>query len=72
MSSPSAESILIRHLAPKKLLSFGPNSPGIELEALNVLIGPNGCGKSNLIEAISLMRSAPKEFADVTRKGGGQ
>jgi len=53
------------------MLSFGPDNAGLELKSLNLLIGPNGCGKSNLIEAISLMRSAPKEFANVTRKGGG-
>lgn len=63
--------VLIHHLAPKNFLSFGPDNAGIELKALNLLIGPNGCGKSNLIEAISLMRSAPKEMRDVTRKGGG-
>jgi predicted ATPase len=64
-------SVLIRHLAPKNFLSFGPDNTGIELKALNLFIGPNGCGKSNLIEAISLMRSAPKEIREVTRKGGG-
>src|ERR1700704_396646 len=63
--------VLIHHLAPKNFLSFGPDNTGIELKALNLLIGPNGCGKSNFIEAISLMRSAPKEMRDVTRKGGG-
>lgn len=65
------QSILIRHLAPKNFLSFGPDNEGIDLRSLNLFIGPNGSGKSNLIEAISLMRSAPKEFRDVTRKGGG-
>ena len=63
--------VLIHHLAPKNFLSFGPDNVGIELKALNLFIGPNGCGKSNLIEAISLMRSAPKDMRDVTRKGGG-
>jgi len=63
--------ILIRHLAPKNFLSFGPDSKGIDLNPLNLFIGPNGSGKSNLIETISLMRAAPKEFSDVTRKGGG-
>ncbi len=63
--------ILIRHLAPKNFLSFGPDNAGIELHSLNLFIGPNGSGKSNLIEAISLMRAAPKEFREVTRKGGG-
>jgi len=63
--------ILVKHLTPKNFLSFGPENNGIDLRALNVLIGPNGSGKSNFIEAISLMRSAPKEVRDVTRKGGG-
>jgi predicted ATPase len=67
----SPSTVLIRHLTPKNFLSFGPDNQGIDLRALNVLIGPNGSGKSNLIEAISFMRAAPKEFAEVTRKGGG-
>lgn len=62
---------LLRHLAPKNFLSFGPDHAGIDLRALNVFIGPNGSGKSNLIEAISFMRAAPKDLAEVTRKGGG-
>ena len=67
----STSPVLIRHLSPKSFLSFGPDNAGIDLKSLNVFIGPNGSGKSNLIEGISLMRSAPKEFRDVTRKGGG-
>jgi len=63
--------ILIRHLAPKNFLSFGPEHTGIELGALNVLIGANGSGKSNLIEAMNFMRAAPKDLGEVTRKGGG-
>ena len=71
----SANPVLIRHLAPKNFLSFGPDHAGIELRSLNLFIGPNGSGKSNLIEAIRLMRAAPKdkpnELRDVTRSGGG-
>lgn len=63
--------VFIRHLTPRNCLSFGPDNPGIELKALNIFIGPNGSGKSNLIETISLMRSAPKEMRDVTLKSGG-
>jgi predicted ATPase len=63
--------ILIRHLAPRNFLSFGPDNAGIDLRALNIFIGPNGSGKSNLIEAISFMRAAPKDMGEVTRKGGG-
>jgi predicted ATPase len=70
MSEP-INPVLIHSLTPKNFLSFGPDHPGIELQALNVFIGPNGSGKSNLIEAISLMRSAPEDMRAVTRKGGG-
>jgi len=63
--------ILIRHLAPQNFLSFGPGNAGIELGALNLFIGPNGSGKSNLIEAISFLRAAPKDMAEIPRKGGG-
>lgn len=62
---------LIRNLQPRNFLSFGPDFSGLELRDLNVLIGANGSGKSNLIEAINLLRAAPKEWSDVTRKGGG-
>lgn len=69
--SKEINSVLIRHLAPKNFLSFGPDNAGIELKSLNLFIGPNGSGKSNLIEAINLMRAAPREFREVTRRGGG-
>ena len=35
-----------------RILSFGPNEEAFALEPLNVLIGPNASGKSNLIEAL--------------------
>ncbi|NQU06467.1 MAG: AAA family ATPase [Calditrichaeota bacterium] len=62
---------LIRQVRLQNLLSFGPDTPPLELENLNVLIGPNGCGKSNFIEAISLMRSTPGKIWEVIRDGGG-
>lgn len=67
----SSHSVLILQLTPRNVLSFGPENVGVELRALNMFIGPNGSGKSNLIEVISLMRSAPKDMREVTRKGGG-
>lgn len=66
-----ASQALIKFLRPQNLLSFGPDFAGLELRSLNVLIGANGSGKSNLIEAINLLRAAPKEWREVTRKGGG-
>jgi predicted ATPase len=52
-------------------LSFGPKGIGLDLLPLNVLIGPNGSGKSNFIEAIALMRAAPRDYREVVRRGGG-
>lgn len=62
---------LIQYLQPRSFLSFGPDFPRLELRDLNVLIGANGSGKSNLLEAINLLRAAPREWREVTRKGGG-
>src|SRR5208337_3379826 len=54
----------------KGFLSFGPESQPIELTNLNVLIGPNGVGKSNLIEAVELLRATPADFGGAIRRGG--
>src|SRR5262249_4694807 len=40
------------------------------LEPLNVMIGPNAAGKSNLIETISLLQAAPNNLAAPTRRDG--
>lgn len=53
----------LRSLRPRNFLSFGPESPELELQALNVLIGPNGSGKSNLLEAITILQAAPRQSA---------
>lgn len=63
--------MLLTEVTLRNLLSFGPDTPGFPLGGLNVLIGPNGCGKSNLIEAVSLLRSAPSHLAAPVRDGGG-
>ena len=65
------EPVFLREITPRNFLSFGPETPPIELRSLNVLIGANGSGKSNLIEAIAFLRAAPKDFQAVTRSGGG-
>lgn len=62
----------IQTIQIRNLLSFGPNSEQFELRSLNVLIGPNATGKSNLLEVISLLQAAPKELTAPFRgKGGG-
>ena len=53
------------------ILSYGPETPEFELQPLNVLIGPNASGKSNLIEALSLLAAAPRDLLEPIRLGGG-
>ena len=61
---------LIHSLLLRNILSFGPDTPAIELKALNVLIGINGSGKSNLIDCIGLLQSAPERLAETIRTEG--
>ena len=61
--------MFIKRLTLRKLLSF--NDASVELGPLNVLIGPNAVGKSNLIEAISLLQAAPTGFGSAILRGGG-
>lgn len=55
----------------QNLLSYGNEGVSLDLEPLNVLIGPNASGKSNLIEAISLLAAAPSNLPTPIREGGG-
>ena len=61
----------IQTIRLRNLLSFGPESEEIELQSLNVLIGPNASGKSNLIEALNVLRNTPNDIAKPIREGGG-
>src|SRR5579871_1112095 len=61
----------LRTIRARNILSFGPQSPELELQALNVLIGPNGSGKSNLIEAVAILQAAPGNLLDPIQTGGG-
>jgi predicted ATPase len=62
---------LLHSIRLEHLLSYGAEADVLELEPLNVLIGPNASGKSNLIAAISLLAAAPKDLARPVREGGG-
>lgn len=63
--------VFLKSLKLSGLLSFAPDSESLPFNALNVLIGPNASGKSNVIEAIELLHAAPAAFADAIRDGGG-
>ncbi len=62
---------LLHSIRLRNLLSFGPEGVSLDLQPLNVLIGPNASGKSNLIEAISLLAAAPRDLMAPFRSGGG-
>jgi len=51
--------LALESIHPVNLLSFGPDTEPIAIQRLNILIGSNGCGKSNLIEAIRLLHFLP-------------
>ncbi|SPF41236.1 putative RecF/RecN/SMC N terminal domain [Candidatus Sulfopaludibacter sp. SbA4] len=61
----------LRTIKLQNILSFGPDTPEFELLSLNVLVGANGAGKSNLIEAISLLQATPRDLLEPVRTGGG-
>lgn len=62
---------LLHSIRLKNLLSYGGEGVSLDLEPLNVLIGPNASGKSNLIEAISLLAAAPRDLLRPFYEGGG-
>jgi predicted ATPase len=61
--------MFLQKIKLENLLSF--KEAELELRPLNVLIGPNASGKSNLIRAIGLLRSVPKNLAGEIASGGG-
>ncbi len=61
----------IRSARLENFLSFGSEGEIMELRPLNVLIGPNASGKSNLIEAFRFLSAVPRDPARIIREGGG-
>ena len=62
----------IRTICLENILSYGSWDAEFPLEPLNVLIGPNASGKSNLIEVLSLLAAAPtRDLQTPIREGGG-
>lgn len=62
---------LLKSIRLRNFLSYGPSSPAIELQPLNLIIGPNNSGKSNLLEAIDILRATPSDVTQPIRDGGG-
>jgi predicted ATPase len=61
---------LLQSISIKKLLSFGAEGAELELQPLNVLIGPNASGKSNLVTAIRFLQAAPHDLTRPVRSDG--
>ncbi len=61
----------IHSIRLKNILSFGGEGEEIELQPLNVLIGPNASGKSNFIEVLRLMSHLPRDIGKPISDGGG-
>ena len=62
--------VALRSLTLRNVLSFGAEAT-VELGPLNVLIGPNGCGKSNLVDVIALLKAAATADLSDEFRGGG-
>lgn len=64
---------LIEKIKLRNILSFGDKGEEITLEPLNIIIGQNASGKSNLVDVIKLLRSLPQDRGLVnfiSRNGG--
>ena len=62
---------LIRTIRLDNILSYGSWEEEFHLEPLNVFIGPNASGKSNLIEVLSLLAAPTRDLQAPIREGGG-
>src|SRR4051812_31512322 len=63
---------LLESIKVLRLLSFGSALTHLDLQPLNLLIGPNASGKSNLLDVISLLQAAPRDLPAPTRHDGIQ
>jgi predicted ATPase len=62
--------MLLRRIELENLLSF--KHLDLEMRPLNVLVGPNSAGKSNLIRSLGLVQALPKRgLAQAIAEGGG-
>ena len=62
--------MFIKEITLKNFLSYRFPLP-VPLASLNVIIGANASGKSNLIEAIDILHNASGELLKPIRNGGG-
>ncbi|NQU05411.1 MAG: AAA family ATPase [Calditrichaeota bacterium] len=61
----------LKRVQIKNILSFDEEGIDLEMQPLNVLIGPNAVGKSNFISALEIMFSLPWSFQKHLKKFEG-
>jgi predicted ATPase len=61
----------IHQLKIQNFLSYGSTEQIIDLQPLNIIIGTNASGKSNLLEVIGFLQASPKDLMKPIRDGGG-
>jgi len=66
-----SSNMLFRSIRLSEFLSYGSDSEAVELKPLNVIIGLNGSGKSNLMEAMSVLQATVSDLPTPLREGGG-
>jgi len=62
---------LLNTIRFENILSYSTAMDTLTLDSLNVFIGTNASGKSNLIEIISLLAATPNNLLVPIREGGG-
>ena len=60
--------MLFKSLHLKNILSFRDTE--LDIGPMNILIGPNASGKSNLIETLALLQAIPSDLAGFFRRNG--
>lgn len=63
--------MLLKSLELTNFLSYGEENPPVELGPLNVVIGTNGAGKTNLIEGVDLLRKVAGPMPEFIEQNGG-
>jgi predicted ATPase len=63
--------LLIDTIQLRGFLSFSPKSEPLKLSNLNLVVGINGSGKSNFIDAFAVLAAAPSDITLPFRRGGG-
>jgi predicted ATPase len=60
---------MIESIRLRNFLSFGPEATTVKLRAVNILIGANGTGKSNLLDGLRFLRATTTKLSDVLQGG---